>query len=178
VTDKRLQQRVRSAIARCTNEHHPDWRAYGGRGIRVCQQWLEDPAAFAVYLASLPGALDDGLHLDRIDNSRGYEPGNLRFATLSQSNSNRRAWVQRPASLQRLAAIRFARENCVRLKALRLSHGVCEMGLLPHSYCCHVRKLESGRGNQLPPRKLIALLYAYAQLSPELAAELASVLEG
>lgn len=86
----RLANKVKHAIRRCTDETHPHWSYYGGRGIRVHPGWIADPAAFVEYLWQLPGSSDQSLELDRKDNDEGYVPGNLKFSTHSESMKNRR----------------------------------------------------------------------------------------
>lgn len=72
-------------IQRCTNPKAGQYKDYGGRGIRVCDRW-RDYKLFAADVGPRP----DGLSLDRIDNNRGYEPGNCRWATRLEQNSNKR----------------------------------------------------------------------------------------
>ena len=78
-----------SMIQRCVNPRHRRYADYGGRGITVCDRWMK----FENFLADM-GEKPDGLTLDRIDNGRGYEPENCRWATYSQQNKNRRSWVK------------------------------------------------------------------------------------
>lgn len=77
-------------LRRCHDETNPGFKNYGSRGIRVYAEW-HDFAAFRDYLDTSigrwPGA---GYSLDRVDNDRGYEPGNLRWATRSQQTCNSR----------------------------------------------------------------------------------------
>ena len=78
-------------VARCSNRRHTQWKDYGGRGITVCDRW--NPKAggsFANFLADM-GERSEGLSVDRIDNDGNYEPGNCRWATAQQQNSNRRS---------------------------------------------------------------------------------------
>ena len=89
-TRKRLLEAIHGAVNRCTNTGHKNYANYGGRGITVYPAWLRDRRTFLAYLATLPGCNDPELAIDRIDNDRGYEPGNLRFVTWSESNRNRR----------------------------------------------------------------------------------------
>lgn len=71
---------------RCTNPKQPHWRRYGGRGIRVCEEW-NDFTAFRAW------ALENGwrprLTIDRIDNDRGYSPDNCRVVTFKENNDHR-----------------------------------------------------------------------------------------
>lgn len=60
---------------------------YGDRGIRVCKKWEKDFAAFLAHVGSRPSRLHT---LDRINNDRGYEPGNVRWATRKEQSRNAR----------------------------------------------------------------------------------------
>lgn len=70
---------------RCRNPANPAWRNYGGRGIGVCDRWLD----FANFLADM-GVRPDGHSLERADNDGNYEPGNCRWATASEQRANQR----------------------------------------------------------------------------------------
>lgn len=59
---------------------------YYGRGITMCVEWLNDFQAFYDHIGPCP----PGLTLDRIDNNRGYEPGNVRWADCTTQARNRR----------------------------------------------------------------------------------------
>lgn len=71
---------------RCNNPNHISYPNYGGRGISVCNEWENSFSAFFEHVGSRP----EGMTLDRIDNSRGYEPGNVRWASYFDQNGNRR----------------------------------------------------------------------------------------
>lgn len=62
-----------------------DYARYAGRGITVCERWRNDFAAFLSDMGERPGR---GYSIDRIDNNRGYEPGNCRWATRVQQRRN------------------------------------------------------------------------------------------
>lgn len=66
-------------FGRCYDPANRGYPNYGGRGINVHAPWHDDRASFLAYLMSLPGWDDPKAEIDRIDNERGYEPGNLRF---------------------------------------------------------------------------------------------------
>lgn len=69
--------------SRCAYEKHPAFSHYGGRGIVVCDRWKD----FRNFLTDM-GERPDGTSLDRIDNDRGYEPGNCRWATDIEQHNN------------------------------------------------------------------------------------------
>jgi hypothetical protein len=71
---------------RCFNPKHKFWKDYGGRGIAVCERW-NDYANFLTDMGRRPSPKHS---LDRIDNEKGYEPGNCRWATKKEQAQNRR----------------------------------------------------------------------------------------
>lgn len=72
---------------RCSEPKHVGWALYGGRGIRVCPEWMASFDAFYAHIGPKPSPRHS---VDRIDNSRGYEPGNVRWATPKEQSRNRR----------------------------------------------------------------------------------------
>lgn len=73
-------------INRCTNSNDKRYLDYGGRGITICQRWLDSFENFLEDMGECPGRLT----IDRIDNDKGYEPGNCRWTTMKEQNRNRR----------------------------------------------------------------------------------------
>ena len=87
----------RDMLRRCEDPEHWAYANYGKRDITVWEPW-HDVETFVSDLLDEIGERPDGTSasgralysLDRIDNDRGYEPGNLRWATGSEQNENRR----------------------------------------------------------------------------------------
>jgi hypothetical protein len=71
---------------RCTNKNAPDYERYGGRGVTMCDEWLGSFDAFLNYLGPRPSKQHS---VDRIDNGKGYEPGNVRWATKTEQQRNK-----------------------------------------------------------------------------------------
>lgn len=77
-------------IQRCYNPKSNGYQYWGGRGIKVYEKWINDPAAFCEYISKLPHFGEEGRSLDRINNDGNYEPNNLRWSTKSEQNFNKR----------------------------------------------------------------------------------------
>lgn len=72
---------------RCYNPRCAGYRHYGGRGITVCDRWLQSFANFYEDMGDVPAS---GYSLDRVDNDKGYSKENCRWATASEQSSNQR----------------------------------------------------------------------------------------
>lgn len=77
--------------ARCYNVQRWNYDKYGGRGIRVCKEWLDDFMNF--YNWAMANGYDDTKSIDRIDVNGNYEPSNCRWecATVQQFNRGKQS---------------------------------------------------------------------------------------
>ena len=72
---------------RCSNPNQIRYGVYGGRGIKVCEEW-DDFRVFYEWAKS--SGYSDFLTIDRIDCDKGYEPSNCRWVTQTEQQNNRR----------------------------------------------------------------------------------------
>lgn len=91
-------------MARCYHQAHAGFKNYGARGITVYQPW-HDVTTYIAWVEQNLGPRPGGHSMDRIDNDRGYEPGNLRWATNSTQSKNQRSGVRARGSAKPAARL-------------------------------------------------------------------------
>ena len=91
---------------RCNNLNADNYPRYGGKGVMVCDCWLN---SFVAFLEDM-GIRPEGTTLDRIDNDGNYEPGNCRWSTTSVQNSNRRSYRHSDEWKAKMKVNRVARQ--------------------------------------------------------------------
>jgi hypothetical protein len=88
-----LYRRWTSMIKRCYNENSIGFERYGGRGIKVCDEWLDEETGYTNFKNwALENGYNQSLEIDRIDNDGDYEPSNCRWVTRRENSKNRNAW--------------------------------------------------------------------------------------
>jgi len=73
--------------SRCLNPNDKRFKDWGGRGIKVCNEWVQSFEVFLAYVGKKPSPRHS---IDRINNEGNYEPGNIRWATPKQQANNKR----------------------------------------------------------------------------------------
>lgn len=101
-------------IQRCNNPKTVQYKDYGGRGIFVCERWLN----FNLFLLDMRNGYNDSLQIDRIDNNDGYYLENCRWVTGKQNNRNKRS-----VKLNMEKAIEIRNSN-LRQKTLAEMYGI------------------------------------------------------
>lgn len=87
IQNKRLYNVYLLMKKRCYNPRDKRYSKYGGRGIRICDEWLDSYDSFAEW--SLSNGYQEGLTIDRKDNDGDYSPSNCRWATAIQQQNNK-----------------------------------------------------------------------------------------
>ena len=89
LTENPCYYRWQAMKQRCTNPNNADYHSYGGRGITVCDRWLNSSANFLADMGPCP----DGYTLERRDVNGNYEPTNCYWDTPTQQVLNRRRYA-------------------------------------------------------------------------------------
>lgn len=80
---QRLMRIFKGMKCRCYNSNNKDYRFYGKKGISICREWLNDPNIFQEW--ALDNGYQENLSIDRIDETKGYSPGNCRWITVNNN---------------------------------------------------------------------------------------------
>lgn len=83
-----LYKKLYQMKKRCYSPSNDHYHRYGGRGIKICDEWLKDFQTF--YNWAMANGWEEGLEIDRKDNNGNYEPSNCRFITSQENKRNRK----------------------------------------------------------------------------------------
>ncbi len=101
---------------RCLNPKRADFKLYGGRGIAVCERWLD---SFENFFADM-GKCPENKSIDRIDNEKGYSPDNCRWATAAEQAQNKRNTVKLTFNGETKCITQWARDKGIGFTTLWL----------------------------------------------------------
>ena len=82
-TNKRIKSIFDSMKQRCYNKNDRDYKWYGEKGIKVCDEWMDNPVLFEKW--AMHNGYDDTLTIDRINENKNYSPDNCRWITREQN---------------------------------------------------------------------------------------------
>lgn len=99
---------------RCYNEKYSDYDIYGGRGIKICEQWRNSFFEFMSWAKC--NGYKDNLSIDRIDNDKGYFPENCRWVTIVEQANNKRCTIKIPFA-DNVSLKRYCETNGLSYKA-------------------------------------------------------------
>lgn len=105
MTDSPEWETWSSMRRRCYDPSMASYDNYGGRGIRVCDRWLD---SFENFYADMGTRPSDKHSIDRINNDGNYEPDNCRWATWTEQANNRRSTVRLPFRGRTLSTTEWA----------------------------------------------------------------------
>lgn len=116
-TVDRLKHKLWGMLRRCNNPHDKQYKNYGAKGIKVCDQWANDKKEFVVWAVN--HGYKDGLTIERIDSSKGYCPGNCTFIPNEQQplNTSRNRFILYNGEVLHLSEV--ARREGVSPEAIR-----------------------------------------------------------
>lgn len=93
---------------RCYNQNNKDFRKYGERGIKVCDDWKNNFISF--YDWSINNGYQENLTIDRINNNGDYEPNNCRWTDIKTQSNNRRTNIMLEYRGKRQSLTQWANE--------------------------------------------------------------------
>ena len=102
---------------RCYNEKNHNYKNYGGRGIKICNEWLNDFMSF--YNWSLKNGYQNNLSIDRINVNGDYKPTNCRWATKEIQCNNKRNNVFYEYNEEKLTGTQISRKYGINYNTLR-----------------------------------------------------------
>jgi len=91
LSNSRLYHIYRGMKGRCCNPNNKDYKNYGGRGIKICNEWLDKKNGFINFVNwALSNGYKDNLSIDRINVNGDYCPSNCHWASIKEQGNNTR----------------------------------------------------------------------------------------
>lgn len=112
---------------RCHNPRHKFYKDYGGRGITVHAPWRD----YLTFRAEAPEKPEGSLTFDRIDNDRGYEPGNVQWVSRREQQNNRRTSLRLTACGETKTLSEWSAATGMSLRTLTYRLRAAEASSLP-----------------------------------------------
>lgn len=127
-------------IQRCTNPKHTSYHRYGGRGITICDRWRK---SFDAFLEDMGRAPTKDHTVGRIDNNKGYEPGNCEWQTRREQQGNRcnTRYIQVDGETTSLSKLAVESGFTVQQVATRVLHGWSKGDIINKPIKPHKRNL-------------------------------------
>jgi hypothetical protein len=116
---------------RCYNPNDENYRYYGGRGIRVCDRWLDKDTGVTNFIEDM-GQPEAGLSLDRIDSNGNYSPENCKWSSSADQAYNRRRFKSNKTGRTGVTETSYSNPENPTYQAV-ISHG----GEQYHLLCTH-----------------------------------------
>ena len=115
MSNSKIYRVWRGIINRCENPNHKDYARYGGRGVRVCDEWKTFDG---FYKWAQGSGYAEGLQIDRTDNDGDYRPDNCRWITQLENENNRRDTVFIEYNGERISLSNLARKTGINRSTL------------------------------------------------------------
>lgn len=106
--------------SRCYNPNSHKYHRYGGRGIGICEEWLNNFESF--YWWALAYGYRDGLTIDRIDNDGNYCPENCRWSTNEEQCNNREHHILLEINGETKTIAQWSKESGVKYTTIHARH--------------------------------------------------------
>ena len=117
LSNTKLRYTYENMKARCYNKKCNGYKHYGGRGIEVCKEWLEDFENF--YNWAINNGYKDGLTIERINVDGNYEPNNCKWADFHEQMNNRSNTIKLEYNGITKSLTDWAREYNIEIVTLR-----------------------------------------------------------
>lgn len=116
MTNSKEYRAWRAMLNRCNRPENDNYGSYGGRGIAVCERWVN---SFENFYSDMGPAPSDNHTVDRLDGEGNYEPGNCRWATMVTQNNNRSSNRMVDYNGTRISVAELARQSDIPYNTVR-----------------------------------------------------------